>query len=493
VKNIAELLENIETDRRFDFVSGLKTAHPNTRILLVGGIVRDALIGRNNGDYDFVVEGILIDDLINDLRPYGVVIEIGGRNFGVIKFRPKGQKESFDIAVPRTERYEAGKRAHHAKMQIENVTLEKDFSRRDFTVNAIGIDPESKAVYDPFGGVEDIENKIIRAVNNPRERFLEDPTRILRGIRLAITLGFNIESGTLAAMKELKSEIVKEFKDEKGRKVTRVSAEVIGREISQTVFANPVEFLDLYDQIGLLELLLPEVVALKKVEQPLEWHAEGDAYVHTRLLLKNLPSDSSLELKLAGLFHDIGKAATKETASTGQRDNRSASQPAIHFYGHDLVSAEKAKEILSRYCFNRKTIESVVWQIRNHLRIMEFSKMRLFKQKEMARQPEFSNLVELTKADQAASIPRSAVREEFLPAVCQILNQIQEDEKRGKPKEILNGGEIVEFLQLERPGFDPKKEGRLIGQLKQKVNRAYDEGKIRTKGEAVRWLKKQGL
>ncbi len=523
--NIHELQEKI-SEKEFDFVRGILNITPNVRVFLVGGIVRDALLGRENPDYDFVVENIEIDKLVEILKGYGRVTDVSGRNFGVIKFTPEGEKRQFDLSIPRTERYQSGKRRSDAEVKTDKVTLKDDFMRRDFTVNAIAIplnkvistksDPLSSRatgresrdlledssasvgmtgndglmeIYDLFGGVEDIQNKIIRAVGDPEERFEEDPTRILRAVRFACRLDFEIEPETFSAMKKLKGEILKTFEKEDGTKLQRVSNEMIGIEIAKAIEGNPIKFLSLFDDLGLLPELLPEIEKLKGVEQPIEWHSEGDAFVHTKLVVSNIPADSSLELKLAALFHDIGKYDTREPKTVNQLISKSANQQTIHFYGHDKVSVEKARLILNRYRFKKDLIENVSWLIENHMRIMSFPQMRIFKQKDMARHPQFLNLIKLSEADDAATIPTTAKKSVFLPTVREIVKQLEEEEKAGKPRQILNGNEIIELLKREKPGFDIKSEGKLIGELKRKVNEEYDEGLIKSKNEALDWLR----
>jgi len=490
----------------FNFINRLRALFPKSRAFLVGGTLRDLLLNVESRDYDIVITGIDHQKLAAFLSESGKIISVEGRAFGVIKFRPKGSDIIFDISKPRKEQYASGKRRKHAEVEIIS-DIREDLKRRDFTINAMALElgivgekSETKNLFgellasgkliDPFGGIEDIKNKIIRAVGVPKERFLEDPTRILRGIRFASAFNFTIEKDTLLAMKRMAPEILKKFKDDFGREVERVSYDMIGQEFLKSFTANPIKTIRLYDETGILKLLLPEVEAMKGVAQPPKFHAEGDVYVHTLMALEEIPEISPPESKLAVLFHDIGKPSTYEPASkTGDR---------IRFNNHDKVGAELTRRVLSRLRLPKKLIDDVVWLVQNHMRLpFSFPKMRKDKQKRFARDPLFEQLINVVCADAKASIFQDGKPNpcNFIKPVKKILAELKAEKEAGKPLEIINGNEIIEILKKKNPSFDPRIEGKTVGDIKKSINSLYDRGELKSKEEAKdlvsKWLDKR--
>ncbi|MFA7253012.1 MAG: HD domain-containing protein [Patescibacteria group bacterium] len=520
------------------FIKHFTEEFPKANIYLVGGAIRDFFLNRETNDFDFVSEGISAEELEQFLEKEGTVVGVEGRSFGVFKFKPfichsrldlesrkeldpripfsskiagseddtikksnetieqlkNGSCPSIDIALPRREEYLVGGRRKNAEVLHENVSIIDDLARRDFTINAMAVDlrqiGKSKDFYfklsalnlnliDPFDGLSDLKNKIIRAVGSPSDRFQEDPTRILRGIRFAAQFGLTVETETFLTMQKLAFEVTKKFKDVQGREVERVSFEVIGQEFLKTMGADPLRALECYDETGLLKILFPEVFAMKGVEQPPEFHSEGDVFTHTRLALQALPHDASLRVKLAVLFHDIGKVDTFTPVSvTGDR---------IRFNDHDRIGAEKAKEILHRLKLPKRMIDDVYWLIKNHMRLpFAFPRMKLDKQKAFVREPLFDDLITLVCADAQASFYPDGKQNDcsFLAPVRQIQEMVKREIASGKPVEIINGREIIQILKTVRPGFDPEKQGRLVGAIKKKINSMYDRNEIRSKDEA---------
>jgi putative nucleotidyltransferase with HDIG domain len=472
---------------------------PNGNIYLVGGSVRDLILKRQSSDIDLVVEGVSPDELLGFLKKNGQVVSIAGRAFGVYKFKSKSGA-IYDIALPRQEKYLTGQRKKHAQVNFEVLTISDDLARRDFTINAMAIllnskletrnskqirnnnDTISKQIsdfplVDPYDGLDDLKNKIIRAVGNPNERFNEDPTRILRGIRFACQFDFEIEKNTSEAMKRHSDEITKLFKDENGHKVQRVSDEMIGQEIIKTFNVKPDEALDYWDKTGLLELLLPEVAAMKGIEQPKIYHSEGDVYIHTKMVLSNLPSEAFIATKIAALFHDIGKPLTFRSAKeTGDR---------IRFSNHAIVGAKKAEAIGRKYHFNKNLINEIVWLIENHGLFHDFPKMRKEKQKKIARNENLNDLIVLMKADRSATIHLDKLKPDFSPLnhSLKIIAKILEEDQH-KPRQIISGDEIIRIMKQNKIEYDTKLHGPFVGSLKKKINTLYDRDKIRTKNEA---------
>lgn len=487
------LYEEIRNKPELQFIHQIYEQIPSARVALVGGIVRDAVLGLKSKDYDFIIEGIEdTDQLFSVLEASGKAKDVPSRAYGVIKFQPEGVKEPVDIALPRTERYEEGKRATNAEVEYGKISIEEDFSRRDFTINALGLDFQTGEVIDPYNGLEDVADRRIRCVGNPEERFQEDPGRILRGIRFAAKFGFSIDQETLEAMKAKKEEIVRKFIDGRGREIERVAPEKIGEELMKALDQNPALTLELCDQIGLLPLILPELDRLHDLEQPPEWHTEGDAYDHTILLLQKL---SELEenpdyqeilgklpsaLRVAAVFHDVGKVETQTRDEKG-----------IRFLGHDKVSVELTKGVLNRLRINNDETKDILWLIEHHMQILQFDKMKLANQKKMARNPLFPSLIALGLADARASVRQDGtIDEAFAEQAIKVLNEVRSEEEAGRPKEIINGNEIIEIVKEINPEFNPAKDGRTIGELKNHVNALYDTGELTTKEEAFDWVKK---
>ena len=481
---ILSLKEQAKSAPELKFVPKLLEEFPDARVALVGGIVRDSIIGLSSKDYDLVVENLTQEKLEEALQEHGNINHIEGRAYGVTKLTPKGTREIVDIALPRSEVYEQGKRAGDAEVETEGVTIEDDFSRRDFTINALGLDLKNGTIIDPFNGLSDIKNRQIKAVGDPKQRFLEDPARILRGARFAARFDFDIEEKTHLAMQNLKDEIFKTFKNKKGQEVTRVSSEKIGEEITKIINCDPQKLFEIYEKTGLMDLLFPEVSALQGVPQPKEFHSEGDAYIHTQLAIDNIPNDAPLEVKLATLFHDVGKKDTFKSADeTGDR---------IRFNGHDDKSAEIARKILNRFKIPNDQINAVAWLIENHMKILvSFRDMKLSKQKQMASHPQFLNLLTLAEADAKASLkPDGSVDLSFLPIAQEIYQKIQAELKKGIPQEMINGDEIIQIMKRLQPDFDLKKDGPTIGKIKRTVNESYQDKDIKTKEEAFQQVQK---
>lgn len=413
---IQKLIEGIDENPDFIFIKNLIDKKPEAEVFLVGGAVRDALLGKDIKDYDFVVTGIKKKDLEVFLKNYGEVKDVDSRSFGVFKFMPKGyQGEPIDVALPRKERqtglgYKDFKIESSAKLGIDD-----DLARRDLTINAIAINLKNGLLVDKFDGLKDIKEGIIRAVGNPEERFAEDPSRILRAIRLACQMNFQIEPKTFKAAEKLAPEITKKFKDKENHEKSRVASETFAAEFLKGLAKDPVRLIELYGQTGVLAQILPELSTLKGVEQPAQFHSEGDVWEHTILTLKNLRLDADINLKLAALFHDIGKPPTQKTPEKHGTDR-------IRFHEHAEVGADIFKKIFDRlklsapFAKNNSSFyasrKEITWLIKNHMictgtrpeqmRCGTIEKYFFDKRGERTRRGK--HLLELSKADISATI-----------------------------------------------------------------------------------------
>ncbi len=312
----------------------------------VGGCVRDYLLGQKPQDYDIATSAR--PEQIERLFSRTLAV---GRKFGVMIVRTGGHQ--FQVA---TFRAEADYRDGRHPERITFATAEADAQRRDFTVNGLFYDPVAEEIHDWVGGEKDLRARLIRAIGVPEERFAEDHLRLLRAVRFAAQLGFEIEPRTFAAVQAL------------APKIRLISAERIRDELIK-LFSPPqaARGLVLLLQSGLLPGVLPELVATLACEQSPDFHPEGTVFEHIRLMLEKMPPEASASLPWAVLFHDIAKPATAE---------RDPATGKIHFYGHEKVGALLAERILTRLRFPKRQIGEIVACVRQHMQFKDVKAMR---------------------------------------------------------------------------------------------------------------------
>ncbi len=305
-------------------------------LYVVGGAVRDFLLGMENHDYDFCTDA-LPEEVISLFRktiPTGI-------EHGTVTVLFKGN--SFEVTTYRTESDYSDSRHPDNVTYVRN--LEEDLSRRDFTVNAFASDCNSGIITDLFNGIEDLKSKTIRAIGNPHERFTEDALRLMRMCRFAAKLNFNVDSDTKAASMELSSAI------------NRISKERICDELIKTLQTkHPVKGLRLMEETGLLKEIIPELALCRNIRQ--EKAIASDVLEH---IFKSIDAAASLnydtDVRLALLLHDIGKYNTMKTDEYG----------AIHFPNHDEIGAICAEKILKCLKCSYKTIDKTKILIANHM------------------------------------------------------------------------------------------------------------------------------
>jgi putative nucleotidyltransferase with HDIG domain len=300
---------------------------------LVGGATRDMALGKEGGDFDVATDARPQDVM----RIFRAVIPTGIEH-GTVTVRFRGV--SIETTTFRTEAgYSDGRHPDAVEFSTD---IAADLSRRDFTMNALALDCRSGKLLDLHGGLADLKAKIVRAIGDPDERFGEDGLRPLRAIRFASVLGFSIEEKTLAAIPRAIG------------KTALVSTERIRDELSKILIGpDPMRGLRLLEDSGLLPTVLPELLPLRGLEQSSP-HA-FDGLDHSYRACAAIPA--RLELRLAGLFHDAGKPATKEASADG----------VIHFFGHEKVSADIAKKALIRLKYPSKIVESASHLIIHHM------------------------------------------------------------------------------------------------------------------------------
>ncbi len=412
---------------------------------LVGGCVRDMLLGKRPKDWDVATSAR--PDEVETL--FKKTLTLGAR-FGVVIVRMSGR--SYEVATFREEaEYTDGRRPD----KVEFSTARADAMRRDFTVNGMFHDPVDDRVIDYVGGLADLAEGLIRAIGNPGERFDEDKLRMVRAVRFAASLGYEIEPETSRAVREHAAEI------------KAVSAERIRDELS-AILAGPapergVRLLDFH---GLLEEILPEVAAMKGVAQPEKFHPEGDVFEHTLLMLKKTKRRwaKKPEFAMAVLLHDVGKPPTFEV------------KDRIRFNNHAAVGADMAADIMRRLRFSReqeKTVEAIV---RDHLKFIEVRNMRHSTLKRFLRQRDFDLHLELHRLDCLAS-HGDMDSYEFCK---EKLEELGEDQETLRPPRLLTGDDLIAV------GLAP---GPLFKEILSALEDAQLEGKVNTRSEALDWVK----
>lgn len=414
--------------------------------LLAGGCVRDLLLGREPKDFDVATSAT--PDEVVALFPGALTV---GAHFGVVVVRQ--DHEQIEVATFRTDgSYKDGRHPE----SVTFATAEQDAQRRDFTVNGLFRDPIKDRVIDYVGGAVDLEKRVLRAIGDAHQRFDEDKLRLLRAVRFATTLGFEIEEKTWQAVCE------------HAPAIQSVSAERIRDELIKIfIHPNRLRGFDLLMDSGLMAQVLPEILVLKGVEQPPQWHPEGDVFIHTRLMLSLLPEQVSLPLVLSVLLHDIAKPATFAVDETGR----------IRFNGHDKLGAEMTGDILRRLKFPNDVIEPTQVTVEHHMVFKDVKKMKKSTLKRMMARPTWADELALHRVDCLGS-NGLLDNYEFMQAKAEEFSQ-----QPLIPQPLLNGRDLIAL------GWQP---GKHLGAVLTEVQNAQLEGLISTREEALEWLAAQG-
>ncbi|MEO6806192.1 MAG: CCA tRNA nucleotidyltransferase [Edaphobacter sp.] len=355
-----------------------------------GGCVRDLLLGVDPKDFDVATSAT--PDVVMGMfaKTYSV-----GAHFGVVLVCAadgEGGEIATEVATFRHDgAYSDGRRPDAVRFSTD---AREDVLRRDFTINGMLLDPvifeksgdAESAVLDNVGGRADLAAGIVRAIGDPALRFAEDKLRMLRGVRFAARLGYVIEPRTMAAMRAAAHEI------------GQVSSERIRDELTLMLTEGHARrAFELLDATGLLAEVLPEAVKMHGVEQPPEYHPEGDVWVHTMLLLEKLPAGASPTLAWGALLHDIGKPATFRPPDPKKLGDR------IRFNGHVEVGVRIAEEILKRLRFSNEDAEQIVALVKNHMRFGDILQMRESTLKRFLRLPRFDEHLALHWMDASSA------------------------------------------------------------------------------------------
>ena len=444
---------------------------------LVGGCVRDLLLGREPADYDVATDA-RPDEVIRIFpRTWAV-----GAQFGVVLVPlngEEGKKQVLRSTVAGSQQQASwhGSAQDGNKLRVVEVATfrsdglytdgrhpnevtytrdpKEDVQRRDFTINGLLLDPLNNEVLDYVGGRADLKAGIIRTIGQPARRFAEDKLRMLRAVRFAARFGYQIDPATFEGIRNLRSQI------------HQVSRERVRDEIIKMLTEGHARrAFELLDQTALLEEVLPEVDRLHGIEQPPEFHPEGDVWVHTLLVLEGLPERVSPTLAMGALLHDIGKPPTFRVAPD-----------RIRFDGHVEVGMKMAEEICHRLRFSKHETEQIVRLVANHMRFADVKEMKPSTLKRFFRLPQFNEHLELHRLDCLAS-HRDLSLYNF---VREKLAALPPEQIRPKP--LLSGDDLIAMGYVPGPQFkqilsaveDAQLEGRLAdpGQACDFVHRVF--------------------
>lgn len=424
-----------------------KLVESGHQAVFAGGCVRDMLRGVEPKDYDVATSA----------RPEQVLglftgSHAVGAHFGVVIVPAKGH--AVEVATFRRDGKYSD--ARHPD-SVEFTDAREDAQRRDFTVNGIFYDPLKEEFLDHVGGRADLERRILRAIGDPPARFREDHLRLLRAIRFATVLGFEIEAGTWAAVRAMAAEI------------RTVSAERIRMELEKILLhGERLRGFDLLVESGLMNAILPEILELRGCEQPPQFHPEGDVFKHTRIMLGLLPREVSLPLVLSVLLHDIAKPATFSVDPTGR----------IRFNGHDKLGAEMTGNILRRLKFPNSVVEPAVEIVENHMVFKDVQQMRVSRLKRFLARPTIEDEMELHRVD-CASSHAMLDNYEFLRAR---QAEFAAEPRPLIPERLLNGRDLLGL------GLPP---GPRIGELLEAAQNLQLEGLLETREQALEWARSQ--
>ncbi|HEX5411347.1 MAG TPA: CCA tRNA nucleotidyltransferase [Terriglobia bacterium] len=405
---------------------------------LVGGCVRDIVMGHEPKDYDVATSAP--PEQVVGIFPDSLTV---GAHFGVV-IVPR-EEGNVEVATFRRDGlYTDGR--HPVQVEYAH-SAEEDVRRRDFTINGLLYDPLENRVIDYVGGQADIRGHRVRAVGDPYQRFGEDRLRMLRAVRFAARFNFELDPAAADAIRELAGEI------------RLISAERVRDEILKILTEGQARRgFELLDSAKLLEPLLPEVKAMQGVAQPPEFHPEGDVWTHTLMMLGGLKNPKPT-LALGVLLHDVGKPRTF------------AVRERIRFDNHVEVGAKMAEEICKRLRLPLRDTERVVELVRHHLRFKDFPQMRRSTQIRFLRMPGFEEHLELHRLDCLASHGKL----DNYQLATRMLGELPAEKIR--PLRLLTG------IDLIREGYKP---GPVFKQMLQAVEDAQLEGEIQTQADALR-------
>lgn len=424
---------------------------------LAGGCVRDMLLGLEPTDYDVTTDAEPNEVMRIFPETYAV-----GAQFGVVlvpvpkegrEIEPAGPPHPVEVATFRSDGvYSDGR--HPDKVRYSK-SPEEDVQRRDFTINGLLMDPsDGERVLDFVGGRADLAAGVVRAIGDSKRRFLEDKLRMLRAVRFAARFGYTIDPPTFAAIQEFASEIHQVSRERVRDELTKMLTEGHARAA-----------FELLDRSGLLNEVLPEIVRMHGVEQPPQFHPEGDVWIHTMMLLEQLPAGCSRTLAWGALLHDVGKPSTFRVAPD-----------RIRFDRHVEVGVAMAHEICQRLHFSNDDTEQIEALVANHMRFADVERMKDSTLKRFLRLPRFEEHRELHRIDCKASHGGL----DLYNFVAEKLRTTPAEEIRPEP--LLTGRELIGMGYVPGPRFK---------EILAAVEDAQLEGRLQSGHEAVEWVKSE--
>ena len=424
---------------------------------LAGGCVRDMLLGSEPTDYDVTTDATPNEVMRIFPETYAV-----GAQFGVVlvpvpkdgrEFELTGPPHPIEVATFRSDGiYSDGR--HPDQVQY-STSPEQDVQRRDFTINGLLMDPlDNDRVLDFVGGRADLEAGIVRAIGDPERRFQEDKLRMLRAVRFAARFAYTIDPPTFAAILRLAPMIHQVSRERVRDELTKMLTEGHARQA-----------FELLDQSGLLKEVLPEITRMHGVEQPPQFHPEGDVWIHTMMLLEQLPANCSRTLAWGALLHDVGKPPTFRVAPD-----------RIRFDGHVEVGVRMAHEICQRLHFSNDDTEQIEALVANHMRFKDVERMKPATLKRFLRLPHFDEHMEMHRMDCLASHGDLGLYE----FAAEKLRTTPPDEIRPEP--IMSGDDLINLGYAPGPRFK-----EILGALED----AQLEGKIHSREEAVEFVTRE--
>jgi poly(A) polymerase len=412
----------------------------------VGGCVRDFVRGVTPGDYD-IVTSALPDQVI---RLFERTVAVGAK-FGVVVVMAGGH--SYEVATFRSDDvYEDGRRPS----QVHFSSAKEDVFRRDFTINGLLMDAKTGEILDYVDGRADIEKKIIRTIGDPVRRFNEDYLRMLRAIRFAANLDFDLDGATRQAIAQNVS------------KIKAISAERVQDELNKILTRGGARRgFELMAETGILKQILPEVDVMRGVAQPPRFHPEGDVWQHTLIMLDILSTENKPPIDIAlawgTLLHDVGKPVT-----------RTEDEHGVHFYGHVKLGEPIADDLMRRLRFSRSNRETVLNLIHQHMVFMNVQKMRNARLKRFLRMPDFSLHLQLHRLDCLAS-------HGMLDNYEFCLNQLQNlEHEELHPPRLLTGDDLLAM------GFTP---GKIVGEILRVLEEEQLENRVHDREDALAFVR----
>ena len=420
---------------------------------LAGGCVRDLLLGRSPSDYDVATSAT--PDIVLEMFPRTFAV---GAHFGVVLVAPENAGAVTEVATFRSDgAYSDGR---HPDAVRYTTSAEEDVERRDFTINGLLLDPLRDtndlraAVLDYAGGVADLDAGILRAIGRAEQRFAEDHLRMLRAVRFAARFGFEIEAATARAIRSLATQIHAVSRERIRDELTRMLTEGRARRA-----------FELLDATALLREVLPEIERMKGVEQPPQFHPEGDVWTHTLMLLEQLEPGCSMSLAWGALLHDVGKPPTFRIAPD-----------RIRFDGHVEIGVAMAAEICRRFRFSNDETRRILALIQNHMRFADVERMRVSTLKRFFRLEGFQEHLALHRMDAMAS-NRNLHYWEFA-----------HDRWQSMPEEAVRPQPLITGRELIAAGYRP---GARFREMLHAAEDAQLEGAISTAEEAISFVRKK--